>query len=498
MDFRVVENQSPKLANRIVKNGIALIAAKITVSFGTFLLVIFVSRYLDVEGLGIYSTILTFYATLEVFASLGFINYIPREVGRTPEQTGEYLSHSIISAIVSTLFLLLLAHFIVPRLGYNSTTVAGITIILLSLAPAALITVGQSFLIAFEKAGYITLLNFIEVTARVLVSICLLYWGYGVLAVITAFCFFSYVSLCLYAFVLFRQIGFPHWTFNVGFLRHFARDMMVFSALVIAGGLFNTIETLSLSVFKGETSVGIYNAGYRLVFIWSLIPGSIMNAALPNLSRLYSNARPQFERLAEKSIKYLSLIVFPLIIGTTAVADEIVVALYGESFVGTSSVLRLLIWSLLPMFLDDALWRILLASDHETFTLRVTIVNLFIMAVLCILLIPPLSYIGAAWVVILVLTIQSGTYAVYVHLKVTRIHYWKIINRPLLAALAMGVLAAALRSYVPLLAVISISIVVYAVAAWLLGAVSFEEVASLWKQIRPPAPEETEILGPGV
>jgi O-antigen/teichoic acid export membrane protein len=320
-----------------------------------------------------------------------------------------------------------------------------------------------------------------------------LHLGYGVLSIVTAYCFFRYVSFFCHAFVVLRQIGRPRWVFDYGFFKHFIRDLAIFSTLVVAGGLFNTIGTLILSMFKGETAVGIYNAGYRLVFIWSIIPGSVMNAALPNLSRFYRYSRSQFEALAEKSIKYLALIAFPLIIGTTVVADDIVVALYGESFGQAAIVLRLLVWSLLPMFWDDALWRILLASDDEAFTLRVTVINLFIMAALCLLLIPPLGYVGASLIVILVLTLQAGSYAVYVQMHVTKIRYQKVVIRPLLASLVMGLLAAALRSRLPLVAVISISALVYPVAAFSLGAVSWQELISLWRQVRLKASYEPEV-----
>lgn len=488
-----IENPTLGISSRIVKNGIALIVARITVSLGTFLLVIFVSRSLDVEGFGIYSTVLTFYATLEIFASLGFTNYIPREVGRSPEHAGEYLSHSVIAAVGSGLLLLTLAHFITPYLGYNDITVAGIRISLLALVPAALISVSQSFLIAYEKAEYITLLNFFEVTTRVVSSIYLLYLGYGVLSVIMVFCLLRYISLGCYAFILLRQIGHLHWNFDYGFFRHFVKDLAVFSALIVAGGLFTTIDTLALSLIKNETAVGIYNAGARLVSVWSIIPASIMNAALPSLSRLYRNARGRFEMLVEKSLRYLSLVVFPLVIGTTVVADEIVTMLYGESFAETAVVLRLLIWSLIPLFLDDALWRVLLASDYETFTLRVTVINLLIMIVLCVILIPPLGYIGAGLVVNLVLLLEAGAYAAQVQMHVTKIRYHQVALKPLVASLAMGLVALVLKAYLPLAAVIFISVLIYCIAAFLLRATSFHEIISLWKQVRPETSYELDI-----
>ena len=489
-----VENPTSGLARRIVKNSVALIAARTTISFGTFLLVISVSRYLDVEGLGIYSTILAFYATLELFASLGFANYIPREVGRAPERSSEYLSHAVITAIGSALFLLTSAYFIAPHLGYDNTTVVGIHIAILALIPAALISISQSFLVAYEKAEYITFLNFAEVAARILSSIYLLHQGFGVLGVIAAFCFFRLVSFCCYAVIILRKISRPRWVFDYGFLKRFIKDLAVFSALIVVGGLFSTTETLALSVLKDETVVGIYNAGYRLMAVWTIIPTSVMNAVLPNLSRSYRDSRPQFDTLVEKSLKYLLLIVFPLIIGTTVVADEIVIALYGEPFGEAAIVLRLLIWSLLPTFWDDALWRILLASDHEAFSLRVTAINLLIMVMLCLVLIPPLGYVGASLVVILVAILEAGSYAVYVHRHVTKIRYRKIIVKPLLSSLMMGLLAATLKSHLPLVAVIAISALVYFVATLSLGAVSSQELISIWRQIRPKASCEPGTL----
>jgi O-antigen/teichoic acid export membrane protein len=96
---------------------------------------------------------------------------------------------------------------------------------------------------------------------------------------------------------------------------------------------------------KGDAVVGWYNAAYRLVMGLQFIPLALVGAIYPILSRYHSiSAKDNLMIVYEKAFKLLSMLAIPLGIGTSLLADRIIIFLYGNNFSNSIIALQILIW----------------------------------------------------------------------------------------------------------------------------------------------------------
>ena len=94
---------------RIAKNSGAALFAQISNPIGSFIIVLFVARYLGVSGLGILSSALSLLYIFQAFSSLGFSYLITRDVAQNKEKAGIYLTNaSLIGGIFSIVMTLIM------------------------------------------------------------------------------------------------------------------------------------------------------------------------------------------------------------------------------------------------------------------------------------------------------------------------------------------------------------------------------------------------------
>lgn len=377
-------------------NGISLLLGRAANLAANLLIVVWVSRYLGVVAFGSYSAALGLLATFRLLAALGFENLIPRQIGRDPALTGRYLTHSLVLAITSALVLTAIMDVLALIFHYTVETVHEVWVASLALLPLALVSVYESFFIGRERAGYVALMNLFEVTGRLAFSLVVLARGYGAIAVIGVYVLLQWVTCVIEAMVFWMRVDRPEQCLDWGFAQRLARELVTFSAITILAGLFWNIGLMMLSALANEYEIGIYNAAYKIVFVWSIVPTSLMAVVFPFLSRSYQDDRAEFVRVILNALRYLGAVALPLAVGGAVLADDLIMFLYGSEFRASVMVLQTLIWALVPLFLNNVLYRILLASDRQQSTLRVTAVSLGLNLLFCAGLVPLWGGWGAA------------------------------------------------------------------------------------------------------
>ena len=95
-------NQSQK----ILKNTVALTAARLGELIGGIVFFFYLARMLQVEGLGIYTTVMAVFNTVSFACSMGFRSFLPRELPKDFSQTNRYLIHAGLVSLASSLLLL--------------------------------------------------------------------------------------------------------------------------------------------------------------------------------------------------------------------------------------------------------------------------------------------------------------------------------------------------------------------------------------------------------
>lgn len=128
-------------------------------------------------------------------------------------------------------------------------------------------------------------------------------------------------------------------------LRHF-RELFAFGINVVGINGLNFLNRRSddflIGYFLGPVALGYYTVAYRiLLVITQLIVGTIQKTAMPIFSRLQQEP----ERLRQafyNAIQITSLAAFPVFLGLSALAPELVIVAFGERWTPSIPVMQIL------------------------------------------------------------------------------------------------------------------------------------------------------------
>jgi len=444
----------------------------------------YLSRLLQAEGLGIYSTVLAIFQTASLGCGIGFNSYLPRELPRDLSKTNRYFIHASVVSVAVAVVIAALLTAVVPFLGYLPLTKTGIYIISTALIAESLLVVLNATFIAHQKAEFITATGLVNIIGRIIVSLIVLRLGFGVIGLIVVYTVFDYLSLLVNLFFLNRFIVKPKWEFDWRFLWQMLQELKVFAGLALLNALCSQSEVVILSITRGETQVGYYSAALKLVTIWSMIPSSYMTAMFPVLSATFEKSKQKAIELQNKSLKYLLAAAFPLTVGMAITAGQIIPLIYGNKFQESVDVLRILSWYLPLIFFNNLLWRVLFVRGEQRVVFRWQLLTEILQAFLALWLTPIYGSIGAAWAVL------GGNlaYAVYFVYFLQRaqlpLPLVQVGWRFLLASAVMGLVAWVGSFNISIFIVIPVAAVIYIGVVWLLNAFSAEDKAIFMEILR--------------
>jgi O-antigen/teichoic acid export membrane protein len=192
--------------------------------------------------------------------------------------------------------------------------------------------------------------------------------------------------------------------------RAFARE----SLPVGFGTLFSTVSgrigVALLAFLSGPFDAGIFSAAQRIVLATHNVPIGIFSAVLPALA-IHQGGGSEFYRLFQKSLRWMTLLSLPLAILFFAFASPLIFFVYSTEYAFSIPVLKVLSWSLIPVFCGMAFSHVILSQHHLVRLLPwVTGLALIVNLAACLVWIPRWQAEGAAWAVLLSETVLAVGY----------------------------------------------------------------------------------------
>ncbi len=423
---------------KILKNTSALALAQILNPLVAIFLTMSLARLGGSAGLGVYTFAISLVALFEILACLGVREYVVREVARRPEDWSKYFFTTVLlgsgSALLLQCALMLFSHV----MGYDAAMRSALFLAGFSLYPTVIYNASESIFAASQQMQYPSAVTIGENFVRALLSIACLRLGYEAQTLFIVFVLSRTLSGALLVTMLFRKMGRPAWQWDRSTAQKILRVAPTFALLAGAAALYWRLDLLFLSKFGGNTEVGIYNAAYRLMYIFYMIASSLMTSLYPLFSRSFTEAPEQFHLLGAKTMKYLLLAFFPIAVMTTMLAPQIVPLLYGEAFAASVQVLQLVIWVIIPLGIAGVFANTLLASNQQRKDLQVNLARLAIALVLFAVLVPRFGSLGA--IAALLFSLLAGVFLQYQFLarQFSKTQLARYIGKPALASLAMA------------------------------------------------------------
>lgn len=363
------------------------------------------ARLLGPEPFGLYIFLIAVIEALSVLSGQGFAEYLAREGAKRHDSALQLAFHIIRLRCLYSLLLLSISLPGLAFLGYSRLVIGNAALLSAILFPRAIIDATQGLFRAARRFGILPGLELVQGGVLLAVGLPLLSLGHGLRALIFAELLSALAGALVGAPIVLKL--FPNGSSSVS-LVGLVRRTFAFNIYPLINSLYDRIDVVLLSKLAGNAAVGLYAMPYRALYVLQLLPYGLMTAALPSLATFNWDQDGKHVSGELLRILYGSALFF--VLSTMLLATPVVQLTLGMGYQNSSLILKVLIWALIPMFLNHGLNTMLLAISRERAFLWTgsicTVVNL----TLNFILIPRFSYIAAAAVTIItemVLLVQN-------------------------------------------------------------------------------------------
>ncbi len=364
-----------------------------------FLLIPFATRYLGVINFGVYSLATTVGFFVNLLTDLGMSILLTREISKH-RKIAKALFDSFMGIksvlVLSTIGLLLLY----LQVG-DFTATAFHTILIYSVSSIISSYTQNIFSVfrGFERIEYESLGMSLDKFLSVILGILFLIAGFDIRIFISSFVIASLVKLFVITFILQKHF------FKPGIQYSFSRNKVLmltalpFGLSNLLALCYNYFDILMLSAMTNFRDVGWYNGSYKFLSLTTLVPIVLTAGLLPQLSVHHKN-RKELTGLFLKGVTYLFMVSIPMVPVILLSADWIVNTVLGPELYGSIISLKILVFAAFAQMLNYLFVSLFAAVNQQKKILYFQIIGLVINLVLNLILIPVISYRGAAFATI--------------------------------------------------------------------------------------------------
>jgi len=374
------------LLDRVVRSGV------------TFLIIIWLARYLGPQQFGVFNYVLAFVAISNAIATFGLEGIVIRELVHSPAERNEILGTAFVIKLLGGGFSFIAAISVIRWLRPGDDTMLWLVVI----------AAAGSFFLALDVIDYwfqSAVQSKYTVIARVTSAIILNLAKAGLIifkAPLAAFIVATFVEVALSGVllvVMYRmRVGeVLDWSATkaraVSLLKY--SWPLFFSTMVVM--IYMRIDQVMIGEMLGEKEVGIYSAAVRLVEMWYIVPAILVSSIFPALYKLKIDNPERYLLRIQQSFDFMVIVSVVAGILVLIVAEQIIVLVYGDEYRDAVEVLQIYIWSSVFVFLVVATGSYLLAENKTIFLLFRYTLGMLINLALNWLLIPVYGIEGSAF-----------------------------------------------------------------------------------------------------
>jgi O-antigen/teichoic acid export membrane protein len=377
----------------------------------SFVVTIFVVRYLGPKDFGLYSYVLSFFWLFGSLSTIGLESITTREIVKQPDRKDE---------INGTVFFLRLAGSITAIVLIGITLlITGeetYTAILILIASGSFLFQSFSVIEYYFRGKVEAKFNAYALSASVIVSSILKVTFilikapliYFVIAVV-----FEYVALAVGLILVyhFNKLSIFNWKYSKELASSLLKDAwpLMLSGIVVM--IYMRIDQIMIKHMINEEAVGYYAVAVRLCEAWYFIPVTLCNSIFPAIVNAKNVSEEFYNNRMQKLYDLLTWLAIGIAVPVTVFSSQIIQLLFGNEFSAASPVLTIYIWAGVAVFLGVASSQYLINENLTKLSFIRSFVGMVINVALNFILIPEYGIIGSA-----VATLVSYTVVAFVPL----------------------------------------------------------------------------------
>ncbi len=422
------------VTKRIAKNFSWLLAGNIASGLINFFAIIYIARVLGAANFGLVQFAQAFLLYLVIIVDSGLSTYGTREIAQDHSKAAaisvNIFSLRILIALATFCFSLFVI-FIIP-LGATLRLLFVVTFLLVFYRALNADWVFQGL----EKMQYVAISKLLFSVTTFLFIVLFVKQPDDLVNVPMIQFVFGFAIALVFLLILFK--------------RFFPFDLKKFSPrswpqafwLAIPLGLstiflqiYDNLDTIMLGVIDSAAVVGIYNAAYRMFYLFAGVFSLWLATVLPVVCKRIGQDLARTKSFIEKFMRLTLLLAIPTTVLVCISSPLIIQLFFGNEYSNSILALRYLIWALIPLAIGNTFGSLVLipAGHFNQFMFSVgggALANIF----LNILLIPQFSYVGAAVATIIAYTV-AGIIAYFFSKKIFSIGILKYLIKPIFISL---------------------------------------------------------------
>ena len=423
------------IAQRAVRGTAFILMGSYTNMAMGMLYTIVMARLLTPEHFGTISLGLFFFSLLDLRGKLGLDFALVHRHPTTPDLLSTHLLLQMLAWLITVLLAIVVA-ILFSILDKNPT----VTWIILALATAyGLEATGSTARIALEKE-----LIFAQSTLVISVSLFVSYCG-GILMALAGWTYWALVGqialnngiACAgFWWIFLRSSTRSLWQWQ--FSREIADWMLRYGGVLFIGALATTIllqfDNFIIGTLVGTTALGYYSLAYKIAqWPTGLVTHIVSRTALPTYA-LLQNDPTRLAKAFQMSLWVILSVAIPIALVIFVIAPDFLLVLYGEQWLPSATLLRVLIFYsvLRPLFDDTGGLFIAIGKPYWlTTTLLVQAITLITIAI-------PLTWVFQAYGTALAvgITFSFGLIIIYRYLvRIIKLDIWQTFAPPIFASL---------------------------------------------------------------
>ena len=399
----------------IFKNMSWLFVSQIITSICGFIWTILMARYLGVQQYGIFGFAVSLTGILCILFDFGIGIHSVRHIATDYDSAPKYLGNAIPLKGLFSIFGFFVILIVLILMKCDELTITVTLLITIEQIIKKFVELMTATFQAFEEGKFQGISNTLLNVLTFIFILIAIYTDLGLYGIATAYIVANMIALIYCYHILTKHLTKPKYEFDKEFCKMITLAALPFAASVILSSIYYSIDMVMLTNIVGSYATGIYNATYKLINILTLFYGIYSAVIFPVMSKFFKNNESMLLTLYEKSIKYLLLAIIPIAIATVYYSTDIIQLIYGHQYDASSSVLSILIWTVCLLFVSGAGNTLLNASYKEVAVTKIYAIAAVFNVALNFILIPYLSYDGAAITTVLsdVLIVIIQSYVIY-------------------------------------------------------------------------------------
>lgn len=442
-----------------------------------------IAKYLGKVNFGKYGFISSFYFFFIAFLDLGLGAIAIREVAKERKNAGLLVGN----VMTFRLFLSIPLAFVAIAIANIFPFPDDLRIALSLYAPMLLFIALESLQTIFEadlRYEYIALAAFFWRISSLLFVILAVRLNLGLAFIVISFVLAEAIKYTVLSLSSKKIVNIKLPAVDIKLWLEMMRKALPIGITTILVTMIRNIDIMMLTKMKGFAEVGLYLAPYRLCDMGISLPLALMSSVFPLMAKFYKHDFNALKKIHQESFDFLSVCGILLVVLVLALADKIIISIYGAGFIRAAAAFRILIISTLFVYLNIGTGILLIVLDRQKTIMGFYLLGAPLNIALNLILIPHFSFIGAAIsnVIVMFLVISLTFYVVKTKIKIS-LGITKITK----AAIA-GIITLAILFFfkgLSLFISLPIGIILYSSLVIYLKAIDIDAVTSLVKNRIP-------------